>query len=70
MAFFPDTYKPDLEYLVDLLIPLCATLPPGVAAPDLAAEEAIRNLAQEIGEKQLAEILATWFVRTDVGGVR
>ena len=68
MVFFPEVYKDDLGYLVDILIPICADLPFDAASSsfpssslDAAAEQAILDLAAQLGEKQLAEMLAQWF---------
>ena len=63
MAFFPDTYKDDLAYLVDALIPISADLPGVTSTVDATAQQAVLDLAAQVGEKQLAELLAQWFVK-------
>lgn len=63
MAFFPETYKDDLAYLVDALIPICAEIPGITSTLDAAAQKAVLDLAAQVGEKQLAELLAQWFVK-------
>lgn len=63
MAFFPETYKDDLAYLVDALIPICADIPGITSTLDAAAQKAVLDLAAQVGEKQLAELLAQWFVK-------
>ena len=62
-TFIPDEFDDDIAYLVDLLIPLCATLPNGslVSTLDARAQEVVRDDAAEIGEEALGALLARWF---------
>jgi phospholipid/cholesterol/gamma-HCH transport system substrate-binding protein len=62
MAFFPETYKDDLEYLVDLLIPLCADYVAPTSALGPRVKEAIKVLEDELGTKRVAALLMEWYL--------
>jgi hypothetical protein len=61
MEFIPDEYDDDLEWLVEFLIEPCSVLGDG---PGLDAEAAriLREIADEVGEEVLMEMLGRWFI--------
>lgn len=62
MSFFPETYKDDLAYLVDLLIPLCAELPGATSTSfDERSLQLIDELERKLGRDALAALLVRWF---------
>ena len=62
-TFIPDEFDDHIAYLVDLLIPLCATLPdrPGASTLDQEAQDVVRDVAAEVGEEAFGALLARWF---------
>lgn len=62
MSFFPDTYKDDLAYLVDLLVSLCADLPSAASTLDERTSRMIHALEERIGADALAQLLVRWYM--------
>jgi len=64
-TFIPDEFDDDLAYIVDLLIPLCATLPdrPLAITLDEQARQVVREVAAQVGEEVFGEMLARWFIQ-------
>jgi phospholipid/cholesterol/gamma-HCH transport system substrate-binding protein len=61
LGFFPTTYLDDLTFIIDLLLPVCAELPTQPAL-DQRAEATIKRIADRVGEKRFAEMLARWLI--------
>lgn len=61
MEFIPDEYDDDLEWLVESLIEPCSVLGdrPGL---DAEAKRILREIADEVGEDVLMDMLGQWFI--------
>ena len=61
MEFIPDEYDDDLEWLIESLIEPCSVLGDGDEL-DAEAQRVLRDIADEVGEDVLMEMLGQWFI--------
>ena len=70
MSFMPEVYHDDLQYLIELLLPLCADMPSetGGAPVDAQSAAVIRAAAEEMGEKRFLKAMTRWAAAGLLGG--
>ncbi|MGH2786629.1 MAG: MCE family protein [Actinomycetota bacterium] len=56
-----DSYQDDLSYLIEALVVLCVEFP-GARQLDVRTQKVIQDVAAEIGEEQLEELLVHWLI--------
>ncbi|MGH2750248.1 MAG: MCE family protein [Actinomycetota bacterium] len=61
MEFIPDEYDDDLEWLIELLIEPCSVLGDRPVL-DEKAKRILEQIADEVGEEVLMDLLGRWFV--------
>ena len=59
LSFIPETYRDDIAFIVDLLIPLCSELKGGPAV-EQQVERTIRRAAASMGTKRFIKALSAW----------
>ena len=71
LDFIPEAYHEDLEYLIRILVPLCADLPSeGGSPPSSSARRIIKDTAERMGEKRFLKLLGHWVADGLLGGTR
>ena len=69
MDFIPEEYHEDLEWLVRLLVPLCADIPSeGGPPPSEQARAVIRAAVDEIGRDRFFKLMGRWLTDGLLGG--
>ena len=61
MEFIPDEYDDDLEWIVEDLIEPCSVLGDGDGL-DADAKRILKDIADEVGEDVLMDMLGQWFI--------
>jgi len=61
MEFIPDEYDDDLEWIVEILIEPCSVLGDGDGL-DADAKRILRDIADDVGEEVLMDMLGQWFI--------
>lgn len=71
LDFIPQAYHEDLEYLIRLLLPLCADMPSeGGPPPSRKTREIIRTAVDEIGRDRFFKAMGAWVADGLLGGAR
>ena len=72
MSFITEEYHEDVQFLVELLLPLCADMPSerGGRPPAPAAQELVEAAVKELGKERFLRLLSRWAVEGLAGGAR
>jgi virulence factor Mce-like protein len=67
MSHIPDFYDPKIEFLVDLLLRGCVTLP-GSSSIDTETAQRLQEIADQVGEETFMRFVSRWMVEGYAGG--
>lgn len=69
LAFIPPSYRDDLRFLVEELIPFCVEFP-GETTVDTAARRVVRHVVAKIGVEEFGRLVGQWLLTGRVAGVK